>query len=1134
RNRIAAQLAYQLLFLPSNSYLEIEKQGDDIRFFNGKSLFYIECKKNAPGKANSWTVSNLKKEGILEFFANKYINQKTNTDNNVTKDFRAILISSDHSSRLDILADKGKRNCLDSEDMSAIRKEFSVPDSIIDLSDFFSHLEIASVSKFAMDFLLGPIYQKSVDLRVLSLIQGHIFVHGFFDEKIDKKLLAEKIPDVKTWIDRNNPIPEPEVRLDKVNFFRQSINISDVKIRLEELEELYVSDHGKFNEKVMVGLNYYNINIKYILGILDIYKTRSYITNEDADFLAINIKDNPIYLWHFLKGLVGSKWLKFYKNSLYKDIFDKSDSGIKGLLVEYLKTTIKDFPSESLDCLFYLVKNNSDERVCRSICEALVNIDKEDERIWKILKIIANHNDSWVREEVAKTIETICKYNYRNSLFILKQLLTKKVDPKDVVTGGPILSLKFQGRDLENHAFNQAMTTLGKLLNEYPGKSYEFAIELMLSYLKKENRIKSRNSKTLSEDLSHFWYSQSNPENREHEYDKKERLAMEIEASFQEHIKLEYKDVEKLSRVILGGNSEIFYIIVLRVLVKITGLFELKKEIIFNTEIWKIHGIREGYLQSLIKQFFVDNPNLVPEYKYKVSKETFEPRIRDLIIKELINPLDRDKKTFPMPVGVVFTEVNEKSGPNLNSYSEDDVFKIVTRDKTAKIQVDKWKLRGSLNSLGETKPNLGLKLLIKLVKSNDIESEIVGELIDGLIKGFGKKIEQVNSIINYIRDKDEWGKLSLARYFQEKCRSANKISIKNRKLIIKSLDILSSDIDPIDNENSIESDHALNLVTDGINSVRGVVAETVCYYLHFFPNNKKAGAIFTKLSSDNSYAVRATILYNLKYLVQHPTLYEQSKEILNQYKNIRIAGVDIAIIEYLSHLGGKKFEENKEWISIISKHSTNDEVLDRLGQVVSSRYLGGFSVKEYMDREIVKKEGDARIRLGMAYQLESNYAQVVEGKLSVPKTDVLVYLKHLINPAVEHDLEVRNRAAFVFNREEVLCSELVDFINNDLFVLIGNDVFNAHSQESAVKFLVRCSCNDITNTVKAICQMINKDSMILNDSLGVRDIMVIVKEGLSNKDKLNQEFTIKLENILDLMIEKGWDEAVSYFKTLIN
>lgn len=1134
RYSIAAQLGYQLLFLQENAYLEIEKDGDDIRFFDGNCLNYIESKKNAPGNANSWTVSNLDKAGINEFFTINYLKHKENIGSSLPKDYRVVLISSDHSHRLDILSFKGIGGRIREEEFNAIRKEFKIPETVIDLNDYFSHLRIASVSRFAIEFLLGPLNHKLIEKRVIDQIRGFIFSEGFIEGRVTKQLLTERISDVKLWVGQNSPVLEQELTLNKVNFIRQPANINEVKRQLQELEKLYVSNHSEFNKKVTVGLNYYNSNIKYVLGILDIYKTRSFITNEDAEFLATNIKGNPLYLWHFLKGLVGNKWLAFYNKNLFVDLCNGSDSGLKGLVVEYIKTTIGDFPSESLDCLYNTAKNEIDDRVCRSICEALSKLEIDDDRIWKTLKIIVGNDNSWVREEVAGTIEVLCKLNYPKSLSILKKLLVKEVDPKDVVTGGPVLSLKFQGRDLENHAFNQSMTTLGKLLNEYPEKSYKFATDLLFSYLRKENRIKYRNSKTILEDLSHFWYSQSNPEKREHEYDKKERLSMEIEASFQHLVGSDYREVENIARIILKNNCEISYLIVLNVLVKSAGLNELKKELVFNSELWRVHGIREGYLQSLIKNYFKDNPALVDKFSSKVLIETFDPRIKQLIIKDLLSPLDSSKNVFPKSVGVIITEVEGKSGPDLNIYNVDEIVKIVLKDGTAKEQVDSWKLRGSLNSLGEKMPNIGFKLLNILIKLDQVDTEIIGELIDGLIISSGKDIKKINSLVGLLRKKDDWSKLSLVRYFHQRCRSANKISSENRKLIIASLENLSYDTDPEDNDVSLESSNALGLVTDGINSIRGLVAETVCYYLSYFPNNKIAQAIFIRLSADSSHTVKAIILYNLKYIIKHPLLYKIAKVILEQYKNIRIAGTDVAIIEFVSNLGNIKFEENKKWLSIISKNSTNGDVLGRLGEVMVCRYLGGYPIKEYIDQQIIKKEGDARVRHGMAYQLELNYPQAIEGKLAVPKVDVLVYLKHLINPAIEHDQEVRNRAAFVFNREDIPYSELVNFIDNDFFILIGNDVLNAHSQESAVKFLVRCSGNDIANTVKAITQMINKDSMILNDSLGARDIMIIIKDGFNNSDKLTHELAIKLENILDLMIEKGWDEAITYFKTIIN
>ena len=144
------------------------------------------------------------------------------------------------------------------------------------------------------------------------------------------------------------------------------------------------------------------------------------------------------------------------------------------------------------------------------------------------------------------------------------------------------------------------------------------------------------------------------------------------------------------------------------------------------------------------------------------------------------------------------------------------------------------------------------------------------------------------------------------------------------------------------------------------------------------------------------------------------------------------------------------------------------------------------------------------------------------------------YLKRLMDPSKEPDMAVREKASFLFERNNIKEDYLKDFDELGIFEIIGYDMYNTRAQSHAINYLKKCKENYLNNTIITLSKIVKRDGLILGDSLVVKDILEILKEGFKRQKELDKDNYKSLEEIFDLVLEKGRDEAYQLFSEVLN
>lgn len=1137
---IACFLALQLLNLNKNAYLQIEERGADLTFYDGKCVYFIECKRHAPN--GHWSAGSLEREGIISFFIEKYQENKNKAD------FRLVLTSYDGFKKLDWVTDLSRKNQLDinSNSIKGFIKGFNLPKEV-NPTDFFSRIYICTHSDFASKFLTGPVFNVAYEPALIDEVKRFIFEEGSEREKINLDTLKE-LSGVKNWLSRKKLVStEEKESINVARFYRKSLSIKEIREELNELEELYRTNLADFQKKVRIYLIAYNTNFKLVLGILNLFKNKLPITEENAGFLAANIAGNPLYQWHFFKNLENPDWFPFLKDSLISEIYEyKGDYSVKFLLLDYFRKILPKYQNEIIPLLQKFKQNTSYYNILSDLIKTVGNFQIDDKGVWNLLDELACYPHPWVRKEIPKALKNLAEFNPDEVIKILKKLILYEGEPIDVTQGTPTLVLTFQGRDNENSVFEEAMNTLSYFLEKFPEKSFPLACDLLETYIEREDKHYSQTG-NISDDYSYIWYS-----NRKHEYDRKERLALEIERALKYFIENNSKKSENICNFLMNRKYAIFYLILLKLVVNSKDLEKIKLDLINNSDIWRIHGLRQYYLQNLIKIYFENSQQetescvfieKINKFSFKNKKEeryikcdlfqAIPPRYRNEKINKYLEKCGVKNQDFQKPFQITIGWVsNEKIKiENLKKKGVDEIVTIMKICSKGKRKVDLWDLGIELENLAKEKPKIVIPVL-REIKNKKVNQELIGRLVAGFVKVNAENLREIIKLFPFLRKNDNWAKMEIARALEEKYKKADKLSNsllnKANKVLIK----LSSDPDPKPNKTlSSSKPDTMDLLTIGINSIRGVAAQAAIYYTFYYPNNKSIVELVRKLAKDQSLAVRACVIYEMGWLVRKG-LYTLTKEILKPFENQRISGIDICIVRYLSFLNESQLRENKDWVKRLLTNP-DPEVQNHTAELIGQRLIDGFEVGDLIEDIIEKRIGTKEARQSLAFTFESRLGNLYLSNNKVAIDRILNYLKRLMNPSRELDMEVRERATFFFERDDIRENYFKDFRNLKIFEIIGSDIYNTRAQSYAINYLKKCKRKYLNDTIVELSKIVKKDSPILGDPIIIKDILEILKEGFGRKQELSEDNYKTLEGIFDLILERGWDEAYQLFYELL-
>jgi len=893
--------------------------------------------------------------------------------------------------------------------------------------------------------------------------------------------------------------------------------------------------------------------LSYLLNFIEnLQKLRQ---EERKQVLKIISQDNTLS-WHFLKNLKNPNWFIRIKDTVIKSIIDsKIDSATKYQLLNYFETCAGRYSDKIIPLLVKFEENTKNPNILAALVRTIAKLKpskKENlKQIWRLLEKLAEHQHPWVRKEIPETLKTLAEYNLDKSLSLLEKVFLFNPVPRDVTQGSPTLALTFQGRDNENWVFEQASKTLRELMADkrFVIKTLDLTIKLEINSIK-EHKERREKVAGITLDYSYIWLSNDEADKLDYEYDRRKRFALEIEKCLDSSADSDVRLTKKLFNKLLQAKYEVFYLAVIKILMRYPNKYlELIEDIVFDKSLWTIHNIQDYFLQTLICKYFELKQNRLPEYiqsvkslNYKNDTKKTDYFKQHLLIsipqkirtKDVNQELERleDQLKIPARIEKSFV-ITSWSGlrpdietAELKKKTDDGLIKIMEDCTANRRKVDTYNLSSVFSQLIKDNPNR-LPVLLDKMKDRQIDQRFSGEMMRVYIEVKKINLQDVLDTFWKLQKTDTWAKTEIARFLNGECRKEKtpKINKDLLKQIKEVLFELSSDKDP-DNDETTRSSNPRpeDAITRGINSVRGVATEVLVVLLHYFPQDKEIIEKLKLLAKDKTKAVRATLIYNLKLLVTKN--YALCKYIVNQFKNERDPGIDFALIHYFACLDPSKFQANQGFIKLLF-NNPDKEIQKNLGKLIGHRYVSGFNLAQLVEAIIKQQKGETETRRSLAFVFESRLGEQIAAKRH---KRIIEYFKRLLDPELEPDFEVRERASFVFERNELQTKYFDILYRNGIFDILLKDKINMPAQNHLINYLQRCifdnesfeRCIEILHS-----QVINIEG-ILSDHLIVQKIAEILNKIFDAKiSKKTKNFS---EEIFDKGLERGWDEFYSLFQ----
>lgn len=859
--------------------------------------------------------------------------------------------------------------------------------------------------------------------------------------------------------------------------------------------------------------------------------------------------------WHFFKNLNDPDWFPALKDGLILSIVeDYRDTAVKFQLLEYVRKSFDKWSDEIAPLLVTMEMNTKNPHILSDLVKTLGGIRPQKKKsldiVWKILSKLSEHQHPWVRREIPGALSQLSRFDYKRVLIILKKLLMFNPARRDVTQGSYTLALTFQGRDNENWVFDEAMKVLNHLLKDRDSASeaLKLAVSLEVQSLKSGRERISRDG-SFYIDYSYIWLKLEDFEKREHVYERKRRIALEISLAFKIFLFSEPSVANDFFKILSSKRYEVFYLILIQNLSKIPEKYpELTEKFLFDDTLWFIGGLIYP-LQKLSEKYFASRDDKIEEFVIFIQKITSkkDQEVKEIVkqamlvsipevkhsqkAKGMLEKLNK-KRGREATIQPPFSVSTSWKGPEpdisldeLKQKGVKDLIKIMEDSTSHNRRAEPYDLSGIFSQLVKGKPSL-LPAVLESMKSKKIASDFAGHMVKEFIKEHSDKIEAINEIFIKIPIEQTWARMEVARFLREICIKKEIERAESRKLdtIKRMLSELANDPDPEDDDTKmVSSKHPQSGIDRGINSVRGVTAEAIVALTFYFPQDEQLTKLIKKISSDSTNAVKSTLIYNIGSLVRKR--YDVCKAVVNKFWKIRDSEIDYSIIYYFSYLDQRKFEANLHHIK--SLFTNNDEqIQELLGELIGSRFLGKFKVDDLIDDIMKQSLGEESARKALVFELESNLYKRIALR---DYERVLSIIKTALNPETEDSLEVRQRAAFIFERDEIGPKDYVIFENAGIFEVVLKDIRNLQAQSHLISYLEKCITSDKNwkQAIEVLRKQVKEIDAIWSDCIVVKKIASAV-DHIFKYHKSEREFSIA-EEIFDKGLEYGWQEFYKLF-----
>lgn len=894
--------------------------------------------------------------------------------------------------------------------------------------------------------------------------------------------------------------------------------------------------------------------------LLDVIHGRISIDQEKLNCVLDVIDNNGNLLWHFFKNLESPNWFPKIKDTLVKSVIgDKFDSAVKYQLLSYFEVCAEKYSDDIIPLLVELENNTKNPNILASIIRTITKLGpsrKENlDQIWALLEKLSEHQHPWVRKEIPDVLRILAKNDLNKSIKILESIFLYTPTPTDVVFGGSILYLTSQGGYNEDLVFGQSVKALSELMadSRFALKAFDLAIKLEMQFVRKE-RSDPDIVVGIALDHSHIWFADKDAyEDTEYEYDRRVRLALEIEKHLDEIAVSSSGLAKKLFDLLLEIRYEVFYLIVIKVLTRHPNDYlDLIEKAMFDKDLWEIYGIRVHFLQLLIQEYFKQRQDRLSEYvkavgSYKSDSDDSEAveftkqnllaaipeNLRTIDIKQELSRSET-RLNAPARIEKAFYIYSGSCGPEpdielseLKTKSVDELIKIMEDCSRGNRQCRTHDLSPVFGKLANESPNQLPDLLKKMV-NKEIDQDFSGDMLRAYISSQKTTLPDVLNIFWNLGERDRWAKVEVCRYLNQECRK-KEISLIDKNVLEEMKRVvfaLSSDQDPeqdrITESKNLRPMEALN---QGINSIRGIAAEILVALAFYFPEDKSIKTKLIELSDDKTNAVKSTVIHNLRYLIIKD--YDLCKLITDKFQEKRDPEIDFVLITgYFSHLGPEKFKANKGFVKQLFRNP-NDEIQQNLGRLIGYRYIDGFDVEDLVKSVIKQQRGYVATRLALAFAFESMLVeQIAIGKYQ----RVIPYFIELLDPNIESEHEVRERTAFIFERNKLETTFFKVLDTEGIFDTVLKDSSSIIVQDHLINYLYKCVLNNesIGRCVEIIHSQVINIEGVLEEPLIVRKLAEILRKVFSISD-LEVETKELAEQIFDKGLEKGWDEFYNIF-----
>lgn len=866
------------------------------------------------------------------------------------------------------------------------------------------------------------------------------------------------------------------------------------------------------------------------------------------------IKEDKTLAWHFLKNLKDPAWFPKIKDNVIKTISeDTTDSATKYQLLSFFEKCSDKYSDEILPFILALEKNTQSYHILSNLVKTTGLLKPKSAGsitlLWQFFDDLVEHQHPWVRREIPKALLSFIGIDEEKVFELFRRLFTYSPPPQDVTQGSPTLALTFQGSDNENWVFEEAIQALSELLSnpKYAEKAHALAREVEKIALAEDEKLHDT-EEGITLDYSSIWLSNKSFESSRLEYnhDRKERVILEIEKSANALIPEHQEMVEKLLIKMLEEKYEVFYLTVIKVLIKHSDKFAtLSKSLIFDPSLWKVHNIKDYFLQTLATTYFkttndkelIDFVTIIDQQKLGDDRKTFYLKQSMLVsipedhrTKDIIDKLDEVSEALKVKPGIAKPfAVTTWSGirpditvEELKKKNEDELIQIMV-DSTNGKRAASYDTAPIFAQLIDLKVDLLPNLLMKM-KGKKIAPDFAGEMVESYKNKKTTDIVGIANLISLLDEDDSWARIEVARYFNELCRK-KEIQDYTKEVIDKireALLTLTHDKNPEADDNIKSSNpRPDDAITRGINSVRGIATEALVAFCHYFPTDQTASKRLIELADDNTTAVKATLIYSLRYMIGKN--FSLCEEIINKFRNRRDPEIDFALIHFFSQLDCEKFLQYQDFVKLLF-NSTNEQISEDMGELVGYRYINGCDVQALLDEIIGNRKGTKHTLRSLAFVFESQMGNLIGHPSDVK---IASYLKKLMNP--QNEPQVIERAAFVFQRDEIKPEHFEFMDKNGLTTELILNKFNLPAQSHLVDYLQKCVEANVLveRCVELLHSQVTSAEAILSDHLITGKIASIVAKLLQTK--LSDKTKKLLEDIFNAGLERGWDEFYTIY-----